>query len=139
MCLFIYTLSQNCKHVTFQNVSECPTAARDIPDTRENRGDMTLSTTRFLFDTARSKTNTPEFYTDNFPCKKRKAVRPVAEFCAKCQKEQRDAAAAAATAAAAAAKASLSPPNAIGNENDESGIALFSSSVSGSEGDVSGM
>lgn len=131
MCLFIYTLAQHCNHTTFQNVSECSTAAHGIPDTKDNRGGMTLSTARFLFDTARYKTNTPEFYTDNFPCKKRKAVRPVAELCAKCEKENK--------AAIAVAEAILPPPDVVGCENDESGTALLSGSASGSEGDVSGM
>ncbi|CAN8104182.1 unnamed protein product [Discula destructiva] len=78
MCLFIYTLSERCGHRSFQNVAECP-VARGIehPHTAATRRDATLTTPKFLFDTARSKTHTPESYTRIFACQKRKAIRPV--------------------------------------------------------------
>lgn len=95
MCLFIYTLPQHCGHTYFQNVAECP-VARGLAPTIENRRDSTLSEPKFLFDTARSRTHTPEVYARRFPaCKKGRAVRPVPAFCDKCivrrEKEEREA------------------------------------------------
>lgn len=93
MCLFIYALSQQCGHKTFQNVSECP-VARGIPPphTPADRLDATLPTPKFLFDTRRSKTHTPEFYARVFDCPKRKAVRPVPDaLCDDCVSQQQEA------------------------------------------------
>lgn len=85
MCIFIYTLPQQCGHKFFQNVSECP-IARGLAPTTENRLDATLSKTKFLFDTARSRSRTPEAYSREFDCKKSKAIRPVPTLCDKCIK-----------------------------------------------------
>lgn len=89
MCVFIYTLMQQCGHTRFQNVCECP-IARGIAPTTQTRGDLTLSEPKFLFDTARSQSHTPESYSRIFACKKRKAIRPVPVLCNKClwEKEQ---------------------------------------------------
>lgn len=83
MCIFIYTLPQHCGHTFFQNVSECP-IARGLAPTNENRLDATLKKTKFLFDTSRSRTRTPEAYSCQFDCKKSKAVRPVPSLCDNC-------------------------------------------------------
>lgn len=96
MCLFIYSLSQQCGHQTFQNVSECPVARGiPLPHTAAHRHDATLPTPKFLFDTRRSKTHTPESYGHLFACPKRKAVRPVPHaLCDECvasqQQQQRN-------------------------------------------------
>ncbi|KAJ4424260.1 hypothetical protein N0V82_001126 [Gnomoniopsis sp. IMI 355080] len=87
MCVFIYTLTQNCGHTCFQNVSECP-IARGITPTTKNRRDSTLSKPKFLFDTSQSRTHTPETYSRIFACNKRKAIRPVPALCDKCAKEK---------------------------------------------------
>lgn len=87
MCLFIYTLPQQCGHKYFQNVSECP-IARGIAPTTENRMGSTLPEPKFLFDTSRSRTHTPELYSRIFACKKQKAIRPVPTLCDKCVKDK---------------------------------------------------
>lgn len=87
MCVFIYTLTQQCGHTNFQNVSECP-IARGITPTTEKCRDSTLSEPKFLFDTSRSRTRTPNFYSRVFACKKRKAIRPVPILCEKCVQEK---------------------------------------------------
>lgn len=89
MCIFIYTLPQHCGHTSFQNVHECP-IARGIEPTTENRLDAALSKTKFLFDTSRSRTRTPEAYSREFPCKKRKAIRPVPTLCEQCMRNSRE-------------------------------------------------
>lgn len=81
MCLFIYTLPQLCKHLCFQNVSECA-VARGIPPSQESS--LTLREPVFLFDTMRSTSRTPEYYSQRFSCKKRRAVRPVPTLCERC-------------------------------------------------------
>lgn len=81
MCLFIYTLPQLCNHLCFQNVSECA-VARGVPPSQESS--MTLREPVFLFDTMRSRSRTPEYYSQRFSCKKRKAVRPVPTLCDRC-------------------------------------------------------
>ncbi|PSR97337.1 hypothetical protein BD289DRAFT_107671 [Coniella lustricola] len=89
MCLFVYTLS-SCSHSCFQNVAECAVAqgfsGDDNDDNNKNtlRMDMTLATPKFLFDTARSHSRTPDFYRAAFNCKKRKATRPVTGLCKQC-------------------------------------------------------
>lgn len=89
MCIFIYTLPQQCGHKYFQNVSECP-IARGLEPTTENRLGATLSKTKFLFDTSRSRSRTPEAYSREFDCKKRKAIRPVPTLCDTCIKNARE-------------------------------------------------
>lgn len=81
MCVFIYTMTR-CQHKQFQNVSECPTA-RGAPQDAE-RGDMTVEKPVFLFDTSRSRTDTPDYYRSTFPCRKLKAIRPVPTLCDRC-------------------------------------------------------
>lgn len=81
MCLFIYTLPQLCNHLCFQNVSECA-VARGIPPT--DKSCLTLQEPVFLFDTMRSNSRTPKYYSQRFACKKRKAVRPVPTLCEQC-------------------------------------------------------
>lgn len=103
MCLFVYTLS-TCSHSNFQNVAECPVAQgfcnNDNDDNNNNnisnvinndsnlRMDMTLAAPKFLFDTARSHSRTPDFYKAVFNCKKRKATRPVPGLCRKCLRDE---------------------------------------------------
>lgn len=89
MCIFIYTLPQQCGHKFFQNVSACP-IARGIAPTTDNRLDATLSTPKFLFDTSRSCIHTPEAYSREFACRKRKAIRPVPRLCDRCVKDTRE-------------------------------------------------
>lgn len=90
MCVFIYTLPQVCGHTHFQNVSECP-IARGVEATTENRLEATLSKPKFLFDTSRSRTRTPQAYSRTFACKKRKAIRPVPTLCDRCVKNTKEA------------------------------------------------
>lgn len=86
MCIFIYTLPQLCRHPQFQNVCECATA-RGTPETETKT--LTLAEPKFLFDTKKSGFRTPAYYKARFPCKKRKAVRPVPTlWCARCLEEQ---------------------------------------------------
>ncbi|KUI73642.1 hypothetical protein VM1G_09493 [Cytospora mali] len=85
MCVFIYTLPQLCGHQQFQNVCECA-VARGAPDTETNS--LTLGEPKFLFDTSKSRSRTPAYYEARFPCKKRKAIRPVPGACAQCLKEE---------------------------------------------------
>lgn len=93
MCLFIYTLPQHCNHLCFQNVSECA-VARGIPSSQTTS--LTLQAPVFLFDTMRSRSRTPEYYSQHFACKKRKAIRPVPTLCEQCGSSGGAAAAAAA-------------------------------------------
>ncbi|KAK7735253.1 hypothetical protein SLS53_007643 [Cytospora paraplurivora] len=86
MCVFIYTLPQLCRHPQFQNVCECA-VARGAPAETETSS-LTLAEPKFLFDTSRSRSVTPAYYRTRFPCKKRKALRPVPTMCAECLKEQ---------------------------------------------------
>lgn len=85
MCLFIYTLPQLCNHLSFQNVSECA-VARGLPSASSSASSssLTLQAPVFLFDTMRSRSRTPEYYSSRFACKKRRAVRPVLTLCARC-------------------------------------------------------
>lgn len=85
MCIFIYTLPQLCRHPQFQNVCECA-VARGTPETETSS--LTLEEPKFLFDTSKSKPETPEYHTARFPCKKSKAIRPVLTMCTHCLKEQ---------------------------------------------------
>ncbi|KUI62817.1 hypothetical protein VP1G_09959 [Cytospora mali] len=89
MCVFIYTLPQLCRHLQFQNVCECA-VARGAPDTETNS--LTLREPKFLFDTSKNKSRTPAYYEARFPCKKRKAIRPVLAACAQCLQEEQAAA-----------------------------------------------
>lgn len=84
MCIFIYTMTR-CQHKQFQNVSECP-VARGTPEDAD-RGDLTAEKPVFLFDTSKSRTDTPEYYRAAFPCKKLKAIRPVSTLCDWCIKQ----------------------------------------------------
>lgn len=84
MCVFIYTMTR-CQHKQFQNVSECP-VARGTPEDAD-RGDLTAEKPVFLFDTSKSRTDTPEYYRAAFPCKKLKAIRPVSTLCDRCIKQ----------------------------------------------------
>ncbi|KAK2607007.1 hypothetical protein N8I77_005720 [Diaporthe amygdali] len=84
MCVFVYTMTR-CQHKQFQNVSECATV-RGTPDVVD-RGDLTLDKPAFLYDTCRSKTKTPEYYSNNFPCRKLKAIRPVPTLCTRCARQ----------------------------------------------------
>lgn len=86
MCIFIYTLPQLCRHPQFQNVCECA-VARGAPAETETSS-LTLAEPKFLFDTSRSRSVTPAYYRARFPCKKRKALRPVPTMCAGCLEEQ---------------------------------------------------
>ncbi|KAL1883960.1 hypothetical protein Daus18300_000068 [Diaporthe australafricana] len=83
MCVFVYTIAR-CQHKQFQNVSECPSARGD-PDV--DRKSLTLDEPAFLFDTSRSKTQNPDYYRSNFPCRKLKAMRPVPTLCARCDRQ----------------------------------------------------
>lgn len=86
MCVFIYTLPQLCRHPQFQNVCECATV-RGAPETETKS--LTLAEPKFLFDTEKGGLETPAYYEAQFPCKKRKAVRPVPTlWCAKCMEGQ---------------------------------------------------
>lgn len=71
-----------CEHKQFQNVSECA-VARGISEDAD-RGDMTVEKPVFLFDTSRSRTDTPEYYRATYPCRKLKAIRPVSTLCDQC-------------------------------------------------------
>lgn len=94
MCVFIYTMTR-CQHKQFQNVSECPVArgahgeqeAAAAASSSSNRGDLTVERPVFLFDTSRSRTETPEYYKATFPCRKLKAIRPVPTLCDKCARQ----------------------------------------------------
>lgn len=86
MCIFVYTLPQLCCHPQFQNVCECATA-QGAPEA-ETRS-MTLAEPKFLFDTRKGGPETPAYYKARFPCRKRKAVRPVPEmWCTRCLEEK---------------------------------------------------
>lgn len=85
MCVFIYTMSR-CQHKQFQNVSECATARGAAEDTAD-RGEITVQKPVFLFDTSSSRTDTPEYYRTTFPCRKLKAIRPVATLCDRCTRQ----------------------------------------------------
>lgn len=89
MCVFIYTLPQLCCHPQFQNVCECA-LARGTFETETKS--LTLTEPKFLFDTSKSGSKTPAYYRARFPCKKRKAIRPVPTMCARCLEEQAGAA-----------------------------------------------
>lgn len=86
MCVFIYTMTR-CQHKQFQNVSECPIARGAPCDAATNRGDMTVERPVFLFDTSRSRTDTPDYYRAAFPCRKLKAIRPVPTLCDRCVRQ----------------------------------------------------
>ncbi|POS71810.1 hypothetical protein DHEL01_v209792 [Diaporthe helianthi] len=75
-----------CEHKQFQNVSECPIARGTCTPEQEttNRGDLTVEKPVFLFDTSKSRTETPEYYKATFPCRKLKAIRPVPTLCEQC-------------------------------------------------------
>lgn len=83
MCVFIYTMTR-CQHKQFQNVSECSTARGAPDEAATNRGDLTVEKPVFIFDTSRSRTDTPDYYRAAFPCKKLKAIRPVPTLCDRC-------------------------------------------------------
>jgi hypothetical protein len=85
MCVFIYTMTR-CQHKQFQNVSECP-VARGATGDSTHRGDITVEKPVFIFDTSRSKTETPEYYKAAFPCRKLKAIRPVPTLCDRCSRQ----------------------------------------------------
>ncbi|ROW06940.1 hypothetical protein VMCG_03981 [Cytospora schulzeri] len=85
MCVFIYTLPQLCCHPQFQNVCECG-VARGAHETETKS--LTIARPKFLFDTSKSGTRTPAYYKARFPCKKRKAIRPVPTMCTRCLEQQ---------------------------------------------------
>lgn len=85
MCVFIYTLPQLCRHPQFQNVCECALARGALEAETKS---LTLAEPKFLFDTSKSGSETPAYYRARFPCKKRKAIRPVLTMCARCLEEQ---------------------------------------------------
>lgn len=136
MCLFVYTLSA-CSHTHFQNVAECPTA-RGLADTTQARRDMTLAAPKFLFDTARSTSHTPEFYTAAFGCKKRRATRPVPTVCEGCLRSGEE-------ALKEREAGPLRAPRAVvggvvaGCRGSDSDVALVAGSASGSDVCTSGM
>lgn len=65
-------------------MSECPVARRTTEEQPANRGDLTVEKPVFLFDTSKSRTETPEYYKAAFPCRKLKAIRPVPTLCNQC-------------------------------------------------------
>lgn len=65
----------------FQNVSEC-VVARGILGFEKHS--LTLTEPVFLFDTMRSTSRTPAYYSQTFCCRKLKAVRPVPKMCEEC-------------------------------------------------------
>lgn len=103
MCVFIYNLPQLCGHKHFQNVAECAVARGAVPlagthGEHEPRPghrseSVLLREPKFLFDTARDATRTPDWYARRFACRKRKAVRPsptMCEGCARAAARRRD-------------------------------------------------
>lgn len=85
MCVLVYTLTQLCGHKHLQNVAECEIA--DVERSRDG-GPAPPTEPRFLFDTAREAPAAAE-RVRQYPCRKRRAVRPALEMCEGCVRAEK--------------------------------------------------